>query len=216
MGVPHRGVSITNREEQEKVFGEVFSLVTKDPREGGIDIGFALDDADFYMSGAGRAYGSDALAAIVKLGREAGLSQIFVAQGSAAVSKDLISNSNLVLYFRTSEPNLLDYARWYMRDIEDIEHLISNLPEHTCLVYTPNGSPKVKGFGKVVGGRIVWTDLPPLDDNPEADGSSPEDPGDTVESAASSSPPENPPDTATSTDPSTSGASPGPVEPGPT
>lgn len=155
IGAQHIAVDTEDRETQERVFDRIFTEVTTPYTEGGHDIGLALDDSDFYFSQSGRSYGSPPLARLVKLGREAGLSQVFVAQGSSAISKDLISNSSIVFMARTTEPNLLDYARRYMRDIPDAERIISNLPTHVFLVYAPNGTPKLLGFAKVVNGVIV-------------------------------------------------------------
>lgn len=205
LGVDHLGVSVTDREAQERVFGKIFATVTSDYDKGGMDIGLAVDDADFYMSSVGRNYGSNALSQLVKLGREAGLSQVFCAQGSAAVTKDLVSNSNLVFMARTNEPNLLDYARSYMRDVPEVEHVISNLPDHVFLVYAPTATPKVQGLAWVnpSTGRIEWKDLeglPPTEEEEEAP--SPDDDA-SSEDATESSPIATGPPTVGSTTPPT-------------
>ena len=172
VGVRHIPLSISNREEQAAAFGRIWREAQTPYTEGGMDIGLIVDDSDFYMSGAGRQYGTDALAEIVKLGREAGLSQVFVAQGSAAISKDLISNSSLVAIAKTDEPNLLDYARRYMQDVPNAEWTIAHLPKHVFLVYVPEANPKLAGLLKVVNGRIefrAWQG----EDAPQPEGSQP-------------------------------------------
>ncbi len=151
---PHIELSVTDREAQDATFGRIWREASTPYDQGGADIGFALDDSDFYFSQAGRTYGSAPLSEIVKLGREAGLSQVFVAQGSSAISKDLISNSNVVFMGRTVEPNLLDYARRYMRDVPEAEHVISNLQQYVFLIYAPQQTPKLQGLAKVVNGHI--------------------------------------------------------------
>jgi hypothetical protein len=204
----HIPLSITDREAQEACFARIWREASYPYDEGGTDIGLVLDDSDYYFSQSGRTYGSDSLSAIVKLGREAGLSQVFVAQGSSAISKDLISNSNVVFMGRTVEPNLLDYARRYMRDVPEAEHVISNLPPYVFLVYAPTLDPKLQGLAKVVNGRIEvrpWATeelgSPTTEEAEEA--TSPDEPANTP-AAESSSPTDTAPTSAEST--STSGA----------
>ena len=160
VGVTHIGVDIEDRQAQEDVFAAIFNTVTTPYDEGGHDIGLIIDDSDFYFSSAGRTYATSSLQKLVKLGREAGLGQVFIAQGSSAISKDLISNSNTVFFFRTTEPNLLDYAGRYMPDVPDAQYLIGNLDPYTALIYAPNETPKLRGFAKVEGGVIQWKELP--------------------------------------------------------
>jgi|GEM_PF-4579912 hypothetical protein len=170
----HIGLSVSDREAQDATFGRIWREASLPYDQGGSDIGFALDDADFYFSQSGRTYGSDPLGEIVKLGREAGLSQVFVAQGSASISKDLISNSNVVFMGRTVEPNLLDYARRYMRDVPEAEHVISSLQKYVFLIYAPQQTPKLQGLAKVVNGRIEVKEWQP--EEPEEEGSPPTEP----------------------------------------
>jgi len=160
----HIGLSVTDRDAQDATFGRIWREASLPYDQGGSDIGLALDDADFYFSQSGRTYGSAPLSEIVKLGREAGLSQVFVAQGSSAISKDLISNSNVVFMGRTVEPNLLDYARRYMRDVPEAEHVISNLDKYVFLIYAPQQTPKLQGLAKVVNGRIEVKPWQPLEE----------------------------------------------------
>ena len=169
----HIPLSVTDREAQDATFGRIWREASLPYDQGGSDIGFALDDADFYFSQAGRTYGSAPLSEIVKLGREAGLSQVFVAQGSAAISKDLISNSNVVFIGRTVEPNLLDYARRYMRDVPEAEHVVSSLPKYVFLIYAPQQTPKLQGLAKVVNGRIEVKPWAPSENPPEEEEPSP-------------------------------------------
>ena len=203
----HIQLSITDREAQDATFGRIWREASLPYDQGGSDIGFALDDADFYFSQSGRTYGSDPLAQIVKLGREAGLAQVFVAQGSASISKDLVSNSNVVFMGRTVEPNLVDYARKYMLDVPEAEHVISSLPKYVFLIYAPQQTPKLQGLAKVVNGRIEvreWRpeeapeeeESPPTEPNEEA--TSPEEPA-SIPDVARSSPTGISPDSAVST-----------------
>lgn len=205
----HLPLSVTDREAQEAMFGRIWREAQTPYDQGGMDIGLIVDDADFYMSGAGRNYGCPSLSEIVKLGREAGLSQVFVAQGSAAVSKDLIANSSMVAVAATDEPNLLDYARRYMQDVPKAEWTIAHLPRHVFLVYLPSSRPKLAGLWKLVNGRIEvreWLG----EDAPQGEESTPTMPNeepDTPAEAASSpdAPGASPPGTgetgATSTRP---------------
>jgi hypothetical protein len=196
LGVPHIGLSITDREGQERTFSKIFAEVTKPYEQGGHDIGFALDDADFYFSQAGRTYGSSALSELVKLGREAGLSQVIVAQGSASISKDLISNSNCVLYARTSEPNLTDYAQRYMQDLDEADRVIRNLPEHVFMAYFPNAENKFPGLCWLNPNteQIECRDLSPPEESPTStDEEEAPTPDDTADSADGESPTANGP-----------------------
>jgi hypothetical protein len=213
----HIPVSITDRDQQEAAFGRIWLEGHTPYDEGGSDIGLALDDADFYMSSQGRAYGSDALAAIVKLGREAGIGQVVVSQGSSTTVKDLISNSSGVAIAATDEPNLLDYARRYMQDVPDAEYTIAHLEKHVFLWYVPSARPKLQGCMKVVNGKIEvkpWTQedvMDEEDENPSAS-SEPEpeatSAADIVRSpdAERPSPTADPPPTVTSTGPKGSGS----------
>ena len=173
LGVPHLSLAIRDYDAQERTFSEIFSTVCLPYDRGGMDIGLVLDDADFYFSQAGRTYGVTALSELVKLGREAGLSQIFIAQGSSAISKDLVSNSNIVFFGQTSEPNLLDYARRYMRSLPNAEEIISQLPRHVFLVWMPGANPQFQGFAKVVNGEIEWRNLPGTEDGASETGDLP-------------------------------------------
>jgi hypothetical protein len=215
----HIPLGVADREAQDATFGRIWREASLPYDQGGSDIGFALDDADFYFSQSGRTYGSDPLGEIVKLGREAGLSQVFVAQGSASISKDLISNSNVVFMGRTVEPNLLDYARRYMRDVPEAEHVISSLPKYVFLIYAPQQTPKLQGLAKVVDGRIevkAWApeepESPTTDETEEA--TMPEEPASTPD-AERSSPTDTGPGSAESISPNGSdseSASPKPVD----
>ncbi|MCI4357392.1 MAG: ATP-binding protein [Thermoplasmata archaeon] len=212
LGVPNVGLDINDREAQEAYFSRLFEEGTKPYNEGGMDIGLALDDADFYFSAAGRTYGSNGLASIVKLGREAGFSQVFVGQGSSSISKDVISNSTAVFIARTVEPNLLDYARKYMRDIPDVERIIANLPPHVFMVYAPNMSPKLRGFAKYnpTTGQIECREPTTEEEEQPEEESPPTEPDEEAtspdESASSPdapepSPTDTAPDTVTNTSP---------------
>jgi hypothetical protein len=209
---PHIQLSPTDREAQDATFGRIWREASLPYDQGGSDIGFALDDADFYFSQSGRTYGSAPLSEIVKLGREAGLSQVFVAQGSAAISKDLISNSNVVFIGRTVEPNLVDYARRYMRDVPEAEHVVSNLPQYVFLIYAPQQTPKLQGLAKVVDGHIEvrpWqpSENPSEEEEPLPSTDEPEEATSPVEDASTpdaigSSPTDTVPDSAETTTPS--------------
>jgi hypothetical protein len=217
----HIQLSVTDREAQDATFGRIWREAHAPYDEGGSDIGFALDDADFYFSQSGRTYGSAPLSEIVKLGREAGLSQVFVAQGSSAISKDLISNSNVVFMGRTVEPNLLDYARRYMRDVPEAEHVISNLQQFVFLVYAPTLDPKLQGLAKVVNGRIEVKPWVPEEDLEEEstiteeneEASSPDDIA-SIPDAGSPSPIDTVPASAESTTPNGNAGRPPSEKPG--
>jgi len=184
----HIPLSVTDREAQEACFSRIWREAHTPYQEGGRDIGLALDDSDFYMSAMGRTYGTDSLGEIVKLGREAGLSQVFVAQGSASISKDLISNSSFVAIAATDEPNLLDYSRRYMQDVPDAEWTVAHLPRFCFLVYCPGLRPKLQGMMKVVNGRIElkeWSEQEDLEEAESPTTTEPEEATWPEESAAS-------------------------------
>ena len=216
LGVKPVGIDIADSKAQEAYFSHLFEEGTKPYEEGGMDIGLALDDADFYFSQSGRTYGSNGLAAIVKLGREAGFSQVFIGQGSSSISKDVISNSTAVFIARTTEPNLLEYARKYMRDIPDIERVIYDLPPHVFLVYCPNATPKLQGFVRYnpTTGEIECREptqqlqeeepTPEASENtePDREATTPDEPASSPD-ADGSSPTATGPDSATTTPPST-------------
>jgi energy-coupling factor transporter ATP-binding protein EcfA2 len=221
LGVTHIGLDIHDYEAQEAYFQRLFEEGTKPYEEGGLDIGLALDDADFYFSQAGRSYGSRGLMAIVKLGREAGFSQAFAGQGSSSLSKDLISQSTLVAIAKTTEPNLLDYARKYMRDVPDVERIISHLGPHVFLVYCPNSEPKLQGFWHFDPATgtievVEWEGPPPEEESTEEESppSEPDEDSPDGDEPASSpdadekSPTATAPAIATNTTPTTSGSSP--------
>jgi hypothetical protein len=205
---PHIPVSTEDRDAQEAAFGRIWREGSSAYDEGGSDIGFILDDADFYFSQSGRTYGADSLAKIVKLGREAGISQVFVAQGSSTTVKDLLNNASLLFIGCTAEPNLTDYARRYMRDVPDADYTISHLDKYVFLIYAPTETVKLKGLAKVVNGRIEvkpWlteAEAPSDEESPTTDESteatSPDDAASTPD-AARSSPTDTSPDSAGST-----------------
>ena len=207
----HIALSITDTEAQEAAFGRIWREASAPYDQGGTDVGFVLDDSDFYFSQSGRTYGTDSLAAIVKLGREAGLSQVFVAQGSAGTVKDLLNNSSLLFIGCTAEPNLTDYARRYMRDVPDADYTISHLPPYVFLIYAPMDPVKLKGLAKVVNGHIEvkpWDESEnPLPSEEEPTTSEPTEPSEEAtspEDAAST--PAAEPSSQTATAPASAGS----------
>lgn len=160
----HIPLDINDRDAQEACFGRIWREGSAPYDQGGSDLGLVVDDADFYFSSMGRTYGSDSLAAIVKLGREAGISQVYCTQGSSTTVKDLLNNASLVGIGCTSEPNIVDYARRYMQDVPDAVYVIGHLPKYVFLLYTPTQATKLQGTAKVVNGHI---EVKPWDPNPE-------------------------------------------------
>jgi hypothetical protein len=220
---PHIAVSLTDREAQEAAFGRIWREGSEAYDKGGSDIGFILDDADFYFSSAGRTYGSDSLAQIVKLGREAGISQVFVAQGSSTTVKDLLNNASLLFIGCTAEPNLTDYARRYMRDVPDADYTISHLDKYVFLVYAPTETVKLKGLAKIVNGRIEFREWSPEEETEETPSETTEEPMEAttpeesanIPAAASQSPTDTSPGSVENTSPSGSGSATGPGKPAP-
>lgn len=201
----HIPLDINDREAQEACFARIWREGSTPYDQGGSDIGLVVDDADFYFSSAGRTYGSDSLAAIVKLGREAGISQVYCTQGSSTTVKDLLNNASLVGIGCTTEPNIVDYARRYMQDVPEAVYVIGHLQKYVFLLYTPTQSKKLQGLARVVNGHIEvkpW----PEGTQPEEEESPPTEPSEEAST----------PDASVSTPdverPSPTGTSPGSAE----
>lgn len=212
LGVQWYNVSTTDREVQERFFRNVLERCTTPYAEGGTDCMLVIDEADLFFSSAGRTYGCDALREIVNTARNYGLSQILIARGTSDLAKNTIANSSVVFIARTVEPNLLDYARRWMKDIPDVERVLANLPPHVFLVYAPNQTPKLQGFAKVENGQIVCREPESSKVSPSTNTTpteEPTSPGESVntEDAPSFSPTDIGPDSAGSTTPSTDSTS---------
>ena len=149
-----------------------------------------VDEADSYFGGSGRTYGTDSMFEAVNWGRNNCLSMIIISHGSNVTPKNLIANAQAVIIFRTTEPNLIDYAEDYMADdIPDVAHTLRNLPDHVALIYAPMSREKFVGFGKLnieTGEIEIWS--PNQASNGENTDSSGNTQGEDGESSAPSTP----------------------------
>ncbi|MCI4320568.1 MAG: hypothetical protein L3K23_10660, partial [Thermoplasmata archaeon] len=108
----------------------------------------------------------------------------------------------------------------YMRDVPDVERLISNLQPHVFLVYCPNSDPKLQGFwhfDPATGTIEVVEWQEPPQEEPTEEESPPSEPDEETPSgdepasspaAADASPTATAPAIATNTTPTTPGSSP--------
>jgi len=149
-----------------------------------------VDDFDLYSNA--RSYNVPALHELVRIGRGYGKGFMGIADGSSSIPKSLIANADLVIIYRTTEPNLLDYAEDYMDDFpggpKEARYAISNLPPYEAIVWMPGETPKAKGILKVVNGQLYlvpWDEETKSPDASEPEGTAPEPASD----ATSSSPP---------------------------
>ena len=119
-----------------------------------------IDEADAYFGGSGRTYGTPSMFGAVNWGRNACLSMIVIAHGTNVAPKNLIANAQAVMFFNTTEVNLLEYAKKYMdNDVPDPVYTLQHLPQHVFLIYAPLSQEKFVGFGKldIQSGEIeIW------------------------------------------------------------
>ena len=161
-----------------------------------------IDEADAYFGGSGRTYGTPSMFGAVNWGRNFCLSMVVIAHGTSVAPKNLIENSQGVLFFRTTTPGLLEYAESYMPEVPDATYTLRNLPDHVALVYAPLGKEKFVGFAKLdlaTGEIQIWR--PNIEDLEENES--------TTEEGSSESPSPEPAGSTGSTTPSSSGARPG-------
>lgn len=159
------------------------------------------DEFDSYSKGS-RSVGSPALYEINMSGRNFGTSLLLGAHGTSEVAKSLIAQSQVVLFSRTTEPNLLDYARKYMKaEIPDIEMRLRKLPNHVFLVWCPPSTPKFQGY--------LWVNLQTNEiETASADLTSTPDPSETSDAATAPTTPDGTADTPSAASPSTTDADP--------
>jgi len=119
-----------------------------------------IDEADAYFGGSGRTYGTPSMFGAVNWGRNACLSIIVIAHGTNVAPKNLIANAQAVMFFNTTEVNLLKYAREYMsNDVPDPVYTLQHLPQHVFLIYAPLSQEKFVGFGRLnieTGEIEIW------------------------------------------------------------
>lgn len=203
--VTHHPLSTTDLKAQEAFFRDVLD-------EPGVSL-TVIDEADLYFSQAGRTYGSKALQELLNIGRGFGKSLVLIARGTSDVAKNAIANSQAVYMARTTEPNLLEYAERWFRDVPEPAEYISNLEPHEFLVWCPQQIPKWQGTAKVVNGKI-W--IVPPEETPETSEATDESgeatsPGDAASTPAAegSSPTDGEAPSAETTIPNGSGNRPG-------
>ena len=154
LGVPWNNISTTDREEMDRFFKKI--------HETDEHLFLAIDEFDGYCTKHG--FKSQYLYEIVNFDRNFGKGTCAIARGSSDVSTNLIASSDLILWFRTTETNLLKYIRNTMRNFPggpaEAECTVSQLPKHVCLIYQPTGEVQFPGFLKVVNGKLLVYPLP--------------------------------------------------------
>ena len=154
LGVPWNNVSTTDRDEMERFFGPVHKTDEH--------LFLAVDEFDAYCTKFG--YKSQSLYEIVNFDRNFGKGTCAIARGSSDVSTNLIASSNLILWFRTTETNLLKYIRETLRNFpggrQEAEKTVATLPKHVALMYMPLSENQFPGFLKVVSGELLMYPLP--------------------------------------------------------
>jgi ATPase family associated with various cellular activities (AAA) len=109
-----------------------------------------VDEADSYFGGSGRTFGTPSMFSAVNFGRNNCLSMIMIAHGTNVAPKNLIENSSLVGFFRTTSNNLLKWAEEYLQDdVPDPRYVLKSLPPHVALLYAPQQTPRMVGSAKV-------------------------------------------------------------------
>lgn len=154
LGVPWHNVSTTDRDEMERFFGPI--------HKSDEHLFVAIDEFDGYCTKHG--YKSQALYEIVNFDRNFGKGTLAIARGSSDVGTNLIASSDLILWFRTTEQNLLEYIRKALRNFpggrDEAAETVSTLPKYVCLVYQPLSEVQFPGFLKVVNGELLMYPLP--------------------------------------------------------
>lgn len=105
-----------------------------------------IDEFDSYVGGSARSYGSKDMFAAIDYGRNFGCSLICCAHGTSDAPKNLIANSNLVLFFRTTEVGLLKYADKYLTEVPNASETLQSLGPHQALAYQPLAQDKFLGI----------------------------------------------------------------------
>lgn len=175
LGVPWHNISTTDRDEQERYFG---ALHKTDEH-----LFIAIDEFDGYCTKHG--YKSQALYELMNFDRNFGKGLLAIARGSSDVSTNLIAGMDLILWFRTTETNLLKYIRnaltLFPGGPKEAAHTVATLPKYVCLMYMPKADNQFPGFLKVVNGELLLyplrTTKPPTEGgivvSPGAESSSP-------------------------------------------
>ncbi len=160
LGVPWNNISTTDKDEMDRFFGKLHKTDEH--------LFLAIDEFDGFCTKHG--YKSQALYEIVNFDRNFGKGTCAIARGSSDVSTNLIASSDLILWFRTTEQNLLEYIRKTMRNFpggrEEAVTTVSQLPKYVALVYMPLSECQFPGFLKVVHGELLLYPLPAGTENP--------------------------------------------------
>jgi hypothetical protein len=174
LGVPWNNISTTDKDEMERFFSKLHKTDEH--------LFLAIDEFDGYCTRFG--YKSQSLYEIVNFDRNFGKGTCCIARGSSDVSTNMIASSDMILWFRTTEMNLLKYIRNTMRRFPggpaEAEKTVATLPKYVALVYMPTSENQYPGFLKAVNGSLLMYPLPSTNDQissddantPVADGSS--------------------------------------------
>lgn len=153
LGVPWNNLSTVDRDAQQSYFEKIHATDEH--------LFLAVDEFDGYCTRYG--YKSQALYEIVNFDRNFGKGVCAIARGSSDVSTNLIADSDLILWFRTREKNLLKYIRETMKFFPggsaEAERTVAELPKHVCLMYMPLSENAFPGFLSVVNGRLLMYPL---------------------------------------------------------
>jgi ATPase family associated with various cellular activities (AAA) len=154
LGVPWNNVSTTDKSEMDRFFKKVHDTDEH--------LFLAIDEFDGYCTKFG--FKSQYLYEIVNFDRNFGKGTCAIARGSSDVSTNLIASSDMILWFRTTEQNLLEYIRKALRNFpggrEEAVKTVSTLPKHVALIYLPSSDQQFPGFLKVVNGALSLYPLP--------------------------------------------------------
>ncbi len=154
LGVPWNNISTTDTDEQQRFFEKLHKTDEH--------LFLAIDEFDGYCTRWG--YKCQALYEIVNFDRNFGKGTCCIARGSSDVSTNMIASSDMILWFRTTEANLLKYIRNAMRRFPggpaEAEKTVATLPKYVALVYMPTSENQYPGFLKVVNGSLLLYPLP--------------------------------------------------------
>lgn len=154
LDVPWHNISPTDRVEQDRYFKPI--------AETDEHLFIAIDEFDAYCTKNG--YKSPYLYHIMNFDRNFGKGVLAIARGTSDVSTNAIASCDLILWFRTTEKNLLKYIRETLKGFPggpgEAERTVAELPKYQCLMYCPLSENRFPGFMKVVHGNLWISPLP--------------------------------------------------------
>ena len=147
--VPWNNISPTDTKEQDRFF--------KGIAETDEHLFIAIDEFDAYCTKFG--YKSSYLYHIMNFDRNFGKGVCAIARGTSDVSTNAIASCDLILWFRTTEKNLLKYIRETLKGFpggeREAERVVSELPKYVALMYMPLSDERFPGYLKTVNGELL-------------------------------------------------------------